>query len=164
MARPARSSLSVNCISTDWPTTYHLLLLSNAHATCFLWICLATDPLLALGHLMSQPHRQCPALLQALSSVLAQGRCLLSHGVHVSRAVTAWIRLQASEQELASKQAASEAELRRSIEASHAERVKEEKLKLSRKALELGKQKVCVCVCVYLVWAVMGCLRESLYV
>lgn len=46
------------------------------------------------------------------------------------------------EQERASREAAGEADLRRSIEASLAERVKEEKLKLSRKALELGKQKV----------------------
>ncbi len=46
------------------------------------------------------------------------------------------------EQERAGREAAAEAELRRSIEASLADRVKEEKLKLSRKALELGKQKV----------------------
>jgi len=50
--------------------------------------------------------------------------------------------LQVMDQDRASTQAAGEADLRRSIEASLAERVKEEKLKLSRKALELGKQKV----------------------
>ncbi len=52
-----------------------------------------------------------------------------------------WV-VQVMEQERASREAAGEADLRRSIEASLAERVKEEKLKLSRKALELGKQKV----------------------
>lgn len=46
------------------------------------------------------------------------------------------------EQERAGREAAAEAGLRRSVEASLADRVKEEKLKLSRKALELGKQKV----------------------
>lgn len=46
------------------------------------------------------------------------------------------------EQERASTQASLAEELRHSIEAGSAERVKEEKLKLSRKALELGKQKV----------------------
>ena len=50
--------------------------------------------------------------------------------------------VQVMEQERASREAVSEADLRRSIEASLADRVKEEKLKLSRKALELGKQKV----------------------
>ena len=50
---------------------------------------------------------------------------------------------QVTEQERASKEAASEAELRRSIEASLAEKVKQEKLSLSRRALEMGKQKVC---------------------
>lgn len=49
---------------------------------------------------------------------------------------------QVAEQERSEKQHASEAELRRSIEASLAERVKQEKLNLSRKALEMGKQKV----------------------
>lgn len=52
-----------------------------------------------------------------------------------------------AEQEQSSKQAALEAELRRSIEASMAERVKEEKLKLSKKALELGKQKASPSFC-----------------
>lgn len=52
-----------------------------------------------------------------------------------------WV-VQVTEQERASREAGAEAELRGSIEASLAERVKEEKLKLSRKALELGKQKV----------------------
>jgi hypothetical protein len=52
-----------------------------------------------------------------------------------------WV-VQVMEQERASREAAGEADLRRSIEASLADRVKEEKLKLSRKALELGKQKV----------------------
>ncbi|KAL0037371.1 hypothetical protein WJX79_004342 [Trebouxia sp. C0005] len=50
-------------------------------------------------------------------------------------------KVKVMEQERASREAAGEADLRRSIEASLAERVKEEKLKLSRKALELGKQK-----------------------
>ena len=50
--------------------------------------------------------------------------------------------LQAVEQERAKKEVAKEAELRRSIETSLAERVKQEKLNLSRKALEMGKQKV----------------------
>ena len=49
---------------------------------------------------------------------------------------------QAAEQERSRREDASEAELRRSIEASLAERVKQEKLNLSRKALEMGKQKV----------------------
>ena len=49
---------------------------------------------------------------------------------------------QIAAEEQTSKQAAAEEELRRSIEAKMTERVKEEKLKLSRKALELGKQKV----------------------
>lgn len=49
---------------------------------------------------------------------------------------------QAVEQERSEKEGASEAVLRRSIEASLAERVKQEKLNLSRKALEMGKQKV----------------------
>ena len=52
------------------------------------------------------------------------------------------VALQIAEQEQSSKQAAAEEELRRSIEARMSERVKEEKLKLSKKALELGKQKV----------------------
>ena len=50
--------------------------------------------------------------------------------------------LQMAEEERSSKQAGLEAELRRSIEASMAERIKEDKLKLSKKALELGRQKV----------------------
>ncbi|DBA82604.1 hypothetical protein WJX77_003635 [Trebouxia sp. C0004] len=50
-------------------------------------------------------------------------------------------KVKVLEQERASREAAGEADLRRSIEVSLAERVKEEKLKLSRKALELGKQK-----------------------
>ena len=78
---------------------------------------------------------------------------------------------QVSEERQAAKAADSEAELRRNIEASLAEKVKQEKLTLSRKALELGKQKVtylpfnnscvsarvcvcrcvCVCVCVCLI-------------
>lgn len=49
---------------------------------------------------------------------------------------------QAAEQERSRRERASEAELRRSIEASLVERVKQEKLSLSRKALEMGKQKV----------------------
>ena len=49
---------------------------------------------------------------------------------------------QVAEQEQSSKQVAAEEELWRSIEAKMAERVKEEKLKISKKALELGKQKV----------------------
>ena len=49
---------------------------------------------------------------------------------------------QVAEQKQSSKQPAAEEELRRSIEARMSERVKEEKLKLSKKALELGKQKV----------------------
>ena len=52
---------------------------------------------------------------------------------------------QAGEQERVQRGAGSEAELRRSIEASLAERVKQEKLNLSRKALEMGKQKVLLC-------------------
>ncbi len=47
-------------------------------------------------------------------------------------------------------QAASEAEVRRSAEASMAERVKQEKLNLSRKALELGKQKVSPVCCTHI--------------
>lgn len=53
--------------------------------------------------------------------------------------------LQAIEQERAKKEVALEAELRRSIETSLAERVRQEKLNLSRKALEMGKQKVPSC-------------------
>lgn len=53
-----------------------------------------------------------------------------------------WWLCQVAEQERTNREAGTEAELRRSIEASLIERVKQEKLNLSRKALELGKQKV----------------------
>ena len=52
------------------------------------------------------------------------------------------VTLQIAEEQKSSKQKAAEEELRRSIEARMNEPVKEEKLKLSKKALELGKQKV----------------------